>query len=77
MHRRELLKLSPFALAPAVGHVSQAEVFAPGAAAPATFNVRQFGATGDGRTVDTPAVNRAIDAVAAAGGGMLIFPAGT
>jgi polygalacturonase len=42
-----------------------------------TFNVRAFGATGDGKTVETLAINRAIDAVAAAGGGVLVFPAGT
>jgi polygalacturonase len=41
------------------------------------FDVRAFGATGDGKTLDTPAVNRAIDAAAAAGGGVVIFPAGT
>jgi len=41
-----------------------------------TFNVRTFGATGDGKTIDTPAVNRAIDAAAAAGGGTVLFPAG-
>jgi polygalacturonase len=39
--------------------------------------VRRYGATGDGKTVDTPAINRAVEAVAAAGGGMLLFPAGT
>ena len=41
------------------------------------FDVRRFGATGDGKTLDTQAVNRAIDAAAAAGGGMVMFPAGT
>src|SRR5436309_12858918 len=40
------------------------------------FDVRAFGATGDGKTLDTPAVNRAVDA-AAAGGGTVLFPAGT
>ena len=40
------------------------------------YDVRAFGATGDGKTLDTPAVNRAIDAAAAAGGGTVYFPAG-
>lgn len=38
-------------------------------------NVREFGATGDGRTVDTAAVQSAIDSVQ--GGGTVEFPAGT
>ncbi len=46
-------------------------------ASTATFDVRQYGATGDGKTIDTPAVNRAIDAAAAVGGGVVVFPAGT
>ena len=41
------------------------------------FGVREFGATGDGVTVDTPAINRAIEAANAAGGGTVWFPAGT
>jgi polygalacturonase len=41
------------------------------------FSVREFGAVGDGRAIDTPAVNRAIDAAAGAGGGTVLFPAGT
>ncbi len=40
------------------------------------FDVRLFGATGDGNTVDTPAINQAIEAAAAAGGGTVRFPAG-
>ena len=50
------------------------------AADPATnqfFNVRAFGATGDGRTLDTPAINGAIESCAAAGGGTVELPAGT
>ncbi len=40
------------------------------------FDVRNFGATGDGKTLDTEAVNRAIDAAGAAGGGVVLFPPG-
>jgi polygalacturonase len=40
------------------------------------FDVRTYGATGDGKTLDTDAVNRAIEA-AAAGGGVVLFPAGS
>jgi polygalacturonase len=46
------------------------------AAYPLEFDVRRFGAAGDGRTADTAAINRAIDAVRAAGGGTVVFPAG-
>ena len=41
------------------------------------LDVRAFGAAGDGKTLDTPAVNQAIDAAAAAGGGIVRFPAGS
>jgi hypothetical protein len=37
-----------------------------------TFDVRTFGATGDGKTLDTGAINQAIDAAAAAGGGTVL-----
>jgi polygalacturonase len=41
------------------------------------FDIRTFGAVGDGKTVDSPAINKAIEAAAAAGGGTVLFPAGT
>ena len=75
MNRRDLVALSPLALGLGVGYSARAAAAAPDAQA--MFDVRAFGAKGDGKTVDTPAVNRAIEAVAAAGGGRLAFPAGT
>ncbi len=41
------------------------------------LSVRAFGAVGDGKSIDSPAINAAIDAAAAAGGGTVYFPAGT
>jgi polygalacturonase len=49
---------------------------AAGAAANASFSVRDYGARGDGTVLDTAAVNRAIAAAAEAGGGTVEFPAG-
>jgi len=43
----------------------------------AVFNVRDFGATGDGKTLDNPAINKAIEAAAQTGGGTVLVPAGT
>lgn len=40
------------------------------------YSVMKFGATGDGKTLDTAAINKTIDAAAAAGGGTVYFPAG-
>ena len=41
------------------------------------FDVRKYGAKGDGKTLDTDTVNRSIEAAAAAGGGVVLFPSGT
>jgi polygalacturonase len=47
------------------------------AAAPGEFNVREYGAVGDGSTLDSPAINKAILAASGAGGGTVHVPAGT
>ncbi|MCU1250135.1 MAG: hypothetical protein JWQ49_3164 [Edaphobacter sp.] len=46
-------------------------------AAQGIFDIRTYGAVGDGKTVDSPAINKAIEAAAAAGGGTVLFPPGT
>jgi polygalacturonase len=51
-------------------------LLAAGPAAP-VYDVRAFGAKGDGQTVDTAAINAAIEAASAAGGGTVYLPAGT
>src|SRR6267378_918458 len=76
-----LLFISPYAstITP-----SQTNIRRPAGAGAATtagaagvFDVKKFGAKGDGKAVDTPAINRAIDTAAAAGGGTVFFSAGT
>ena len=41
------------------------------------YNVRDYGAKGDGKTLDHIAINKAIDACVADGGGQVLLPAGT
>lgn len=40
------------------------------------YNVKKYGAKGDGKGLDTKAIDKAIDAANAAGGGTVYFPAG-
>ncbi|WP_206061069.1 glycosyl hydrolase family 28 protein [Nonomuraea basaltis] len=47
------------------------------ASAAAEFNVRDYGATGNGSANDDDAIDRAINAASAANGGIVVFPAGT
>lgn len=68
MQRRDFLKMAG---AGAAAGAMRAEDF------PGTFDLRAYGAKGDGKKLDTDAINKAIDAAAAAGGGRVYFPAGS
>src|SRR5580658_2044309 len=68
IHRREFLKSASLGLTGAA--------LAGAATSDGAINVRTLGAIGDGKTVDTPSINKAIEAAAAAGGGTVVFPAG-
>ena len=63
---------------PSPGEGSASVSPAAAAAAPApVFDVRAYGARGDSTTLDSEAINRAIEAADATGGGTVYFPAGT
>ncbi len=80
--RRDLLRTGGIGMAaaaiPAVSFAASTED-GKSTAHPVThlFDVRTYGATGDGKTLDTVAVNRAIEAAAAGGGGVVLFPVGS
>lgn len=62
------IQLSLIALLLTVGSFAQSGIF---------YNVKDYGAKGDGQTVDTKAIDAAIDAASEKGGGTVFFPAGT
>ncbi len=41
------------------------------------YNIKDFGAVGDGKTLDSPAINKAIDEAVSKNGGTIYFPSGT
>ena len=59
-----------------LGH-GAAAAHSPSTDNPNFYNIRNYGAKGDGKTLDTDSVNKAIESAAAAGGGTVFFPAGT
>ena len=81
--RRDFLKMAGLGAAivatPAAmrsAHAMSGEQTSGPSGTAAWLSVRAFGATGDSKAIDTPAINRAIDAAASAGGGTVHFPAG-
>lgn len=52
------------------------QTWASGNAQPPFYNVRDHGARGNGRSLDTKAINATIEAASRAGGGTVYFPAG-
>jgi polygalacturonase len=75
--RRDILKFTLAGLAlPILRPLPVWAQLAGGDSTAGVFNVRAFGAAGDGKQVDTPAINRAIEAAASSGGGTVRVPAG-
>src|SRR5277367_3259316 len=79
--RRELLRFGGMGFAAAAVTATPAAYAATKSKTPTAtlgiFDIRTYGAVGDGKTVDSPAINKAIEAAAAAGGGTVLFPPGT
>ena len=76
--RREFLKLAGIVtlVAPAMLSRGARSAIVPLPGVGTVFDVRSFGAVGDGKNIDSPAINRAI-AAAGAKGGTVYVPAGT
>jgi polygalacturonase len=72
--RRRFLKGAGLALASGAFVATPKSVFA--ITAGSSYDVKAFGAQGDGKTLDTEAINKAIEA-AAVGGGTVVLSAGT
>jgi polygalacturonase len=75
MNRRRLIGM--MGLAAAAGAVAGPATTAPNPNKRAgLFDIRDYGATGDGLTLDSPSINRAIDACHDIGGGVVYAPPG-
>src|SRR5215831_17934097 len=74
LYRQNILLIAIVAVVTAATFLtSHASTQNPSAAG---YNVRAFGARGDGQQLDSVAINKTIEAAAAAGGGTVYFPAG-
>jgi polygalacturonase len=78
--RRDLLKFGSMgiaaAIAPAFAAAESLGAAPKSASSPLLFDVRTYGTKGDGKAIDSPAINAAIEAAAAAGGGTVFVPSG-
>lgn len=80
-HRRDFLKLVGTGIggttaSALTGIYGVSETFSTKGHVNGIYDVRTFGATGNGSTVDTLAVNKAIESASAEGGGTVRFPPG-
>src|SRR5689334_15402185 len=67
LNRRDLLRLAGVTLAPASAKTAAPSRF---------FDVKNFGAAADGKTLDTEAIRRAVDSCHTAGGGVVYLAGG-
>jgi len=75
--RRQFLKVGGAGVAgAAIGSLVASAQAAPGPSTSKEYDVKTFGAAGDGKAVDTPAIDRAIAAASSAGGGTVVFGPG-
>jgi polygalacturonase len=75
LNRRFLLTAGASALLLPSTVLAAVQKVVPGAQG--LLNIRDFGAKGDGKTIDSPAIDKAIAEAAKRGGGTVFFPAGT
>jgi len=76
LRRTGLLAAAGLAGWSAAGGASAAEASGPSSTHPGLFNVREFGARGDGKTDDTGAIAAALKSAAALGGSTVLLPTG-